>query len=975
MGMRAERFSDRAIARLWRSLLVALFFALATFHTVGAEEAKALRGVALIIGQSAYEHLPPLANPESDARAVEDLFDRLGFDTVDARNADARKLRRALERFAEDAEGADVAIVYYAGHGIEAGGENYLVPVDADLSALDAAGERLVPVTEYLAALQEIVPVTIILLDACRDSPFPAGAVVRKEPAAAPDPVGAAGLGETRGATRLAAASAKPAETFGSVISFAAAPGRAALDGDPGSNSPYAAALLKHLAAGGFAFSDVMTMVAEEVWLRTDARQQPWVNSSLRRLLFFGGEAEETGDEAAPIRGERRKLLLTMATVGEIQRRQVAATARDKGVPMDALFAMLNALGAAAPGDPDQLARLLDEQATRIRTLLAERDTLKQSDPEIARLTSLAGEAVAEGALTAALSFHERAKARVAEISDSLDQAEADVRARRIEHAEVFASSAETYALAYDHARAAEDFSQAFAQVERWDARLALRYKLSEAKALVDMGFFRADEAALDRALAAFARAEALAPADADPEGWADTQGGMAMSLWSRGERRSGTEDMERAVAILRAAIDAEALRALPAKRAQLQSDLALVLMSLGDRKAGTETLEEAAAAARAALEVRTREAAPMDWARLKNNLGSTLFSIGQRERHRDRLEEAVAAFRDALSVWTPQSAPMDWANAQNNLALTLGELGSRDPDSARLAEAVKLLDGIFEVRTRAAAPLHWAETHSNRGATLYHLALRESDPHRVVAVLGEAAGAFRQALEEITRERSPLKWAGIKDNLGLVLSTSAERTGDTASLDQAISAYDEALSERTRERVPLEWASSTNNLANAWYRYGELTHEAEHLRKAIPLYEGILDVRTRDRDAGGWASTHNNLANALFSLGTHGGGPDMLRRSAEHYRLAVSGYDRATNPIGWADTQYNLSLLLLELGKQTADRAVLAEALAALVACRDVYHEAGQMQWDSYFDNIEAGITLADTELLVQEKLKAAKN
>lgn len=971
--MRQERHGRDGLTRLAQALF-AVLFVLALPAAASAEEGKALRGVALVVGQSAYEHLPPLPNPESDARAVEDLFDRLGFDTIDARNADARKLRRALERFAEDAEGADVAVVYYAGHGIEAGGENYLVPVDADLSALDAAGERLVSVSDYLATLQETVPVTILLLDACRDNPFPAGAVVRRNPDAVPAPVAASGLGETRGAARLAAAPTKPGETLGSVISFAAAPGRAALDGDPGANSPYAAALLKHLDASGFPFSDVMTMVAEEVWLRTEARQQPWVNSSLRRQLFFGTGAEEAGDDAAPIRGERRKLLLTLATVGEVQRRQVAATARDKGVPMDALFAMLNALGTAAPGDPDQLARLLDEQATRVRTLLAEREALKQSDPEIARLTALAGEAVAEGALSAALSFHERAKARVAELSMSMDRAEADLKARRIEHASVFASSAETYALAYDYARAAEDFSQAFAQVERWDARLALRYKLSEAKALVDMGFFRADEAALDRALAAYATAAALAPPEVDPEGWADTQGGMAMSLWSRGERRSGTEEMERAASILRAAIAADALRALPAKRAQLQSDLALVLMSLGDRSAGTETLEEAAAAARAALEIHTRDVAPMEWARLKNHLGSTLFSVGQRERHRDRLEEAVVAFREALTVWTPQTAPMDWANAQNNLALTLGELGTRDPDSARLAEAVKLLDEIFAVRTRAAAPLHWAETHSNRGATLYHLALRESDPHRVVAVLGEAAGAFRLAMEEITRQRSPLKWAGIIDNLGLALSTSAERTGDTAVLDQAIAAYGEALSERTRERVPLEWASSTNNLANAWYRYGELTDNPDHIRTAIPLYEAILEVRTRDRDAGGWASTQNNLANALFSLGTHGGGPETLRKAAEHYRLAISGYDRATNPIGWADTQYNLSLLLLELGKQTADRTVLTEALAALVACRDVYHEAGQMQWDPYFADVEAAITLVDTELLVQEKLKSAR-
>ena len=77
------------------------------------------------------------------------------------------------QRFLEDAEGADVALLYYAGHGIEAGGENFLVPVDADLSALDAARDRLVPLAAFVDRLRATVPVAIVMLDACRDNPFP----------------------------------------------------------------------------------------------------------------------------------------------------------------------------------------------------------------------------------------------------------------------------------------------------------------------------------------------------------------------------------------------------------------------------------------------------------------------------------------------------------------------------------------------------------------------------------------------------------------------------------------------------------------------------------------------------------------------------------------------------------------------------------------------------------------------------------
>ncbi|MGE3876128.1 MAG: caspase domain-containing protein, partial [Parvibaculaceae bacterium] len=168
-----------------------------------AQDKQALRGVAMVVGNSAYKHLLALANPANDARAVEMLLSALGFQTELASDRDARRLQRDLDIFVEDAAGADVAILYFAGHGIEAGGENFLVPVDADLSALDAASERLIPLSKYVRELQKTVPVTIVLLDACRTNPFPADPMVRLNAGIAPVAMAAGGLGESRSATPL----------------------------------------------------------------------------------------------------------------------------------------------------------------------------------------------------------------------------------------------------------------------------------------------------------------------------------------------------------------------------------------------------------------------------------------------------------------------------------------------------------------------------------------------------------------------------------------------------------------------------------------------------------------------------------------------------------------------------------------------------------------------------------------------------
>ena len=160
--------------------VLAILLILLSFSVEGRAEDKALRGVALVIGQSEYTGLPALANPVNDARAIEGLLEDLGFEVTGVTDRDARKLRRDLERFVEDAEGADAAIIYYSGHGIEAGGENWLVPVDADPKSLENVAKNLVPLSSVLDDLRTTVPLTIFLIDACRSNPFPPGMVARE---------------------------------------------------------------------------------------------------------------------------------------------------------------------------------------------------------------------------------------------------------------------------------------------------------------------------------------------------------------------------------------------------------------------------------------------------------------------------------------------------------------------------------------------------------------------------------------------------------------------------------------------------------------------------------------------------------------------------------------------------------------------------------------------------------------------------
>ncbi|MFO0991262.1 MAG: tetratricopeptide repeat protein [Hyphomicrobiales bacterium] len=883
--------------------------------------------MALVIGQSDYQHLSKLDNPGNDAKRVDELLTGLGFkaDMVDSRSA--KRLKRDIDDFIEDAEGADVAVIYYSGHGIEAGGENYLIPVDAQVTqdAIDA--DKLIKVGQILEELRGKVRIAILLLDACRTNPFPSGTMIRMAGIESPVPIGAGGLAAAKGV--ILVDQAEGPESLGEIIGFAAAPGQVALDGESGTNSPYAAAIVKHLAAKGLDFGQVMTLVSEEVYLATKGQQQPWTNAGLRRLLYFGASPEDEGTDEALIRGERRQLLLTIATTPVDLRRTVETIASADNVPLDGLYAMLRSLGVEAQKDPESLGKQLQMGAEKLKAFMAERETLKSSDVEIARLSSLADKAVAEGALNAAIAFHEKAKARVASLETTVQAAEADIKARRLEFAAVYAKSAKTRELAFDYLRAAQDWAKAYDQAKRWDDGKAFGYRMSQASSLVTHGDLKGDNAVLSSSIDLYTTILVIVSRERVPLDWALTQNNLGNALQTLGERESGTTRLEQAVRAYEMALEERTRERVPLDWATTQNNLGNALQTLGGRESGTARLEQAVRAYEAALEERTRARVPLDWATTQMNLGAALATLGERESGTARLEQAVKAYEAALEERTRERVPLDWATTQMNLGTALQRLGGRESGTARLEQAVRAYEMALEEMTRERVPLDWATTQMNLGTVLAILGERESGTAR----LEQAVRAYEAALEEMTRARVPLDWAMTQMNLGAALATLGERESGTARLEQAVKAYEAALEERTRERVPLDWATTQMNLGTALQRLGGRESGTARLEQAVRAYEMALEEMTRERVPLAWAMIQMNLGTALETLGERESGTARLEQAVKAYEAALEERTRERVPLDWAMTQMNLGIALWRLGERESGTARLEQAVKAYEA------------------------------------------
>jgi uncharacterized caspase-like protein/exonuclease VII small subunit len=938
----------RDLSNPFRLALAALLLVL----TLSAAPAQSLTGVALVIGQSKYEHVTPLANPASDAREMAKLLTDLGFDTRAVTDRDTAQLARDLERFAEDAAEADVALLYYAGHGIEAGGENWLLPVDADESSLDAAAETLVPLSELLDALKQSVPLTIVLLDACRTSPFPEGTVIRAAAGATPDPVAPGGLTAVRGATALNAP--KPADdNLGMVIGFAAEPGAPALDGAAGENSPYARALLRHLSAmQGAEFGQVLRMVTEEVYLATGAQQRPWVNESLRRLVYFGIAPDEPEGVDKTITGERRQLLLTMASLPTPERLQVERVAAQQGVKLDSLYGVLRAMGTERmPESPDELQRVLEDQAARLREMTSQRAALATDDPEIAALAAAADRAIAEGAIQAARSFLDQAVARVEQDEPAVDELEELLKQKRIADAAVYAKRADAAALAFAFRDAAADYGKAHELVARWDDKLAWNYKNRQAEVLNSLGGATGDRAVLEEALNAYQAVLDMLPQGDRSADWARTRNNMAVVLNALGEREEGSDNLLRARAMFEETLPILAADGDDASWSAAQNNVGNILYIVGQRTGDHAMVQAAIEAYEAALAKRPRETVPKEWAATQGNIALATAILAEQRPDLASLDDAVAGYDAALEVLTRDRDAIEWAQVQNNRGNALLAIGKRRNDTSFYARAVEAYEASLSVRDRETWPLPHA-------LTLMHLgnAYAAMGPHEWgTSSLEKARTSFETALTLLDRNRVPLDWAAAQNNLGIALQTLGQKAGDAALLKASAQAFLDAATAYPRDKLPLDWAMTQFNRGNTLKLLGALGGgELDTYRAAADAYRASLEEFTRERVPVQWATASAGLGDMLQSIANSEEGTASLEESIVLRRAALEVLTMDTDAVAWANAQNGLGTSLLNLSNRVQNGDRLPEARDAFEATTKVFtREAQPLQWAFAQNNI----------------------
>jgi Caspase domain len=233
---------------------------------IWANAAFADRRVALVVGNSAYQNAPVLPNPAKDARAIAAMFQQVGFDVVSAQY-DIKNLefKRAIRQFEDAAADADIAVVYYAGHGIEIHGTNYLVPVDAKLASDRDAEDEAITLDRLIESVDGAKRLRVVILDACRDNPFTR--TMNQQRAGAVRGI-SSGLGmiEPSGINTL--------------IAYAAKAGSVAQDGNA-NHSPFALALLDNLFVPGLDIRLAFGRVRDEVLKKTGNQQEPFVYGSL----------------------------------------------------------------------------------------------------------------------------------------------------------------------------------------------------------------------------------------------------------------------------------------------------------------------------------------------------------------------------------------------------------------------------------------------------------------------------------------------------------------------------------------------------------------------------------------------------------------------------------------------------------------------------------------------------------------------
>jgi len=265
----AVDFRERIVRSIW--FLLPLLAAAVILASAANAATGSQRRVALVMGNSSYQYAPHLPNPTNDAEAMAATLQKLGFEVTKGIDLDRTETELLIREFSKALPGADVALLFYAGHGIQVGDHNYLVPVDAQLADETDLHFEATDLNLVLDVMAREPRVNLVFLDACRDNPF-AQTLARS-------------MGSTR-STSIGRGLAIVDASAGSFIAYATDPHQVALDGN-GSHSPFTAALLAHMESPGVSISDMMIEVRNDVLVATQQKQRPWDTSSLTSPFYF----------------------------------------------------------------------------------------------------------------------------------------------------------------------------------------------------------------------------------------------------------------------------------------------------------------------------------------------------------------------------------------------------------------------------------------------------------------------------------------------------------------------------------------------------------------------------------------------------------------------------------------------------------------------------------------------------------------
>lgn len=896
--------------------------ALALFVVIVLSSAAlAERRVALVFGADEYRQLRPLANAVNDAREVEDVLRHLGFEVFAEQNRDLRRMRRALDDFVTDAAGADVALVFFAGHGVEIGGYNRLLPVDADASSLERLDTTSLPLDEVRKAVAAVAPIVLIILDACRDDPF-----------------GATAAGETRGAATLVPPLVQEMTRPGLgrmgrsenvLFAFAAAPGETAADG-AGDHSPFTSALAKYLPTDGLEIRSVLTLVQQEVYDLSGGTQLPYVESGLPAMFF----AAQTG-----VIPERERLLLAMADVTPAVRDEVEAVAAAHSMPLAPLYAALveNELSALPAGE--RAAKLAESAAAFVK-VREELRGLSASDPQVAALRQEAERQLSLGAVEAALGRLEEAAAADASSRETL---RANYVQRTLSEAATHFIAGGTARTDLRYQRAIKDYGRAAALYEEFRSEDItdadwLRHYMSYWR-IAELNRTVGDTVA---ATAAYEKMHdiALIRTEIDPDNPA-RQRDLAASYHWKGAMNLARGDVAGARAAFESARDiGERETAAAPYDPEWLKTLAVAHGSVGDAMMRQGDLGAALAAYNASHAAIMRlSVGDQDDSEALNTLSVAHQRTGQILVARGDLSGAFEAYRlgaevaERLATSDPRN--MRW---QRGLAVSLSTFGDVRLARGDLAGALNDHEASREIIARLASldpenanhQRDLAATHENVGK----LRAANGDLDGAGEDYGRMA-AIMQSLVELDPENAD--WQ--RD-----LSISYDRIGSVRMAQrrhaEALSAYELGLSISkqlaARDAENAEWQ---RGLSISQDRVGDVRAAKGDFQGALLAYEESLAIRERlvARDAGIAARQHD-LAVSHSKVG------DMHLAQRNH-EAALSAYEAgfavaqrlaALDP-GNVDWRRGLVVSLFKLAQAGSDaQANLQRALDIALAMQE---------------------------------------